>query len=175
MIREALPREGAILTALSFDSKRYWGYPEEFFALWEPELTIREEYIRKNRVYLLEDKGRITGYYSLVSLDEDGALSDQILLERGYWLDHMFVRPDGIGKGFGRRLFAHMVSLGGNLGIEKIHILSDPHAEEFYRKMGCTYVREIPSTIAGRTTPYLTLELRSPAGKTTPGILSSGS
>lgn len=50
-IRQAKPAESGDLTSISFASKRYWNYPEEYFEIWEKELTITPEYIDNNIVY----------------------------------------------------------------------------------------------------------------------------
>jgi hypothetical protein len=36
-----------------------------------------------------------------------------------------------------------------------LHVLADPHARFFYEKMGCLYQTQWPSSIPGRTLPYL--------------------
>lgn len=154
MIRKALTKEAAILTKLSFASKEYWGYPKEYFAIWENELTITEEYIEKNDVFVYQNDRQIMAYYSLVFLDEDIEISN-IVLQKGVWLEHMFVLPQQIGKGVGTELFAHLTKYCLEKNIVKVGVLSDPHARGFYEKMGCVYVGEFPSTIEGRTTPFL--------------------
>lgn len=40
VIRRAIIAESGDLTSISFASKRYWNYPEEYFNVWEKELTI---------------------------------------------------------------------------------------------------------------------------------------
>jgi hypothetical protein len=40
MIRPAKPVASDTFTKISFDSKRYWGYPEKHFAIWNDELII---------------------------------------------------------------------------------------------------------------------------------------
>ncbi len=42
-IRRARREDAETLTRISFDSKRYWGYPEACFELWAAELTIDYE------------------------------------------------------------------------------------------------------------------------------------
>jgi hypothetical protein len=44
-VREASPSEGKILTDISFASKQYWNYPNEYFEIWKDELTISPAYI----------------------------------------------------------------------------------------------------------------------------------
>lgn len=158
MIRRGKISEAAILTEISFAAKAYWGYPQEYFDVWAAELTITADYIRDNDVFVFAEGGRVTGYYSLVELKDDVCIADA-RIERGFWLEHMFVRPHRIGKGIGTILFHHLRKVCETKGIACMGILADPNARGFYEKMGCSYQREYPSTIINRTTPCLFLEL----------------
>ncbi|MCL6591969.1 MAG: hypothetical protein K6U80_18720 [Firmicutes bacterium] len=62
-IRKAFMEESATLTDISFASKRFWNYPEEYFEVWKDELTITPEYIQKNDVNVAEFNGEVLGYY----------------------------------------------------------------------------------------------------------------
>ncbi len=158
-IRPAKIKEADILTSLSFQSKGHWGYPDHFFEIWKNELTISEDYIRHNRVFVFEDNGFIRGYYSIVHLDNDLDVSG-IIIPKGHWLEHMFISPDFIGKGIGTKFFDHLKMICKKNRITRINILSDPKAKGFYKKMGCRYVKEYPSTIPNRTTPLLIWEIQ---------------
>jgi GNAT superfamily N-acetyltransferase len=157
-IRKARPEEAELLTDLSFASKRYWKYPETLFDVWRSELTITIEYVNRNEVYVCQGHGEIVGYYSLVTHEQD-LLLGHIVLPAGTWLEHMFVKPTVIGCGIGSDLFAHMQQWCCDKGITLLQVLADPHARGFYEKMGCSYLGEFPSIIAGRTTPWLTLDV----------------
>lgn len=158
MIRRAKKSEFEVLTNLSFASKRYWGYPESYFEIWSCELTVSRDYIEQNDVFVHEDDGSITAYYSIVQLLGDIQCSG-VTLKQGFWLDHMFVEPNNIGKGIGTQLFQHLQQRCSSRGITKLGILADPNAQGFYEKLGCIYQKEYPSTIKDRTTPYLVLQL----------------
>jgi len=71
----------------------------------------------------------------------------------------MFIWPSSIGQSIGTELFNHAHKVCKNKGVNILYILSDPHAVGFYQKMGCRFVLEFPSTIEGRTTPLLTLDV----------------
>ncbi|MBA3028704.1 MAG: hypothetical protein FP816_07830 [Desulfobacteraceae bacterium] len=64
MIRPAHTDEAEILTQISFASKGYWKYPENYFEIWKNELTISSDYIEKNDVFVFEVDGATIGYYS---------------------------------------------------------------------------------------------------------------
>lgn len=156
MIRPATRDDAATLTRISFEAKGYWDYPEAYFETWKNELTISPDYIEKNDVHVYQLGRTVAGYYSIVNLPEDVAISG-IRLTKGFWLEHMFVNPPKIGKGIGSKLFRHLVKRCEEVGISEVGILADPNSRGFYEKMGCLYVGEFPSTIKNRTTPYLTL------------------
>ena len=153
MIRRANIDEFEVLTEISFDAKRYWNYPQEYYDIWKDELTITKNYIESNEVFLFEENNIIKAYYSLIHLEKDLSISG-IVLQRGWWLEHMFLRQYFIKKGIGSQLFDHMIGFLENKAISKINILVDPKAAGFYKRMGCDFIEEYPSSIEGRTTPY---------------------
>ena len=68
-----------------------WGYEPEFLD-WEPEaITVTSEFITNSLVFVLEDAGCIVGYYGLLGEPPEMAL------------DKLFVDPDRIGTGCGKR------------------------------------------------------------------------
>jgi GNAT superfamily N-acetyltransferase len=154
MISRAAPETHEVLTAISFRAKAHWRYPAAYFRLWKNELTITPEYIERHRVYVYREAKGISGYYSLVHLSSDLQTAG-ITLAAGWWLDHMFVLPERMGQGIGRKLFDHCLDLLMAAGGCCLHILADPHALDFYLKMGCRLIGHQSSTIPGRTTPYL--------------------
>jgi len=154
MIRQATPDEHRILTEISFASKKYWDYPAHFFDIWQKELTITREYVLQNKVFVIEIEEAIVGYYSLVELENDLHISE-ITLKAGLWLEHMFLQPSFIGKGLGTKLFYHCMRTCGLKNISTVNILADPNAKGFYQKMGCRFTADYPSSIEGRTTPFL--------------------
>ncbi len=159
MIRPAKTEESRILTEISFQSKKYWNYPNAYLETWKDELTVTPQYIRDNDVHVFEKGGEPVGYYAIVELESDLETAG-VKLEKGFWLDHMFIRPDFIGTGIGKKLFDHLVKQCKIRRIEELKILADPNARAFYVKMGCRYIKEHPSTIKNRTTPLLELKIR---------------
>jgi GNAT superfamily N-acetyltransferase len=153
-IRQARDGEENLLTEISFASKGYWNYPPEYLKIWEPELTITKNYLSRNKVFVYESDKEILAFYSIVNLSEPLIL-EGIEIGEGIWLDHMFVRPDQIGHGIGKRLFTHLTGYCKENSIGEIKILVDPNARGFYEKMGCEYIKEYLSTIKSRTIPMM--------------------
>ncbi|WP_321366536.1 GNAT family N-acetyltransferase [uncultured Desulfuromusa sp.] len=153
MIRPATEQDSEILTEISFSSKNYWHYPAQYFEIWKNELTITCEYIRKNYVQIIETNGEIVGYYSIVELENDLEISN-FTMRKGTWLEHVFIRPDFIGKGYGKKLMQHLISSTTKHHWKELKILADPHSTGFYKKLGATYIKDIPSNIPDRTVSY---------------------
>lgn len=143
VIRRARPDEAEALTRLFWRSKAHWGYDEAFMASVRENLRVTEEAIREQHVYVLEAAHQIVGFYMLL------VLPDRLHLE------DLFIEPDQIGKGYGRRLFNHAVAVGRRLGYGSFTLESDPNAEVFYLKLGAIRVGEHESSIPGRFIPHL--------------------
>jgi GNAT superfamily N-acetyltransferase len=144
-IQAACPTDAQRLTAIAHAAKRHWGYSDELIALWGADLTLTPEFIANHPVFCAVRNGEIAGFY---------ALSCQ---ENACELEHMWVEPAHIGTGVGACLFQHAVQTVRSLGRSALTIVSDPHAEGFYRRMGARRVGEAPSRPKGRTLPLMTL------------------
>ena len=102
VIRSAIPAETPFLNELTWGSVLSWGYGPEFLS-WEPEtIRVTSEFIVNAQVFVLEDAGRIVGYYG--PLGEPPELA----------LDKLFVEPDWIGTGCGKHLGQHAVATARN-------------------------------------------------------------
>ncbi|WP_152004085.1 GNAT family N-acetyltransferase [Desulfoluna spongiiphila] len=133
-IRKAKQKDSTALTDISFASKRHWNYPDHYFEIWSSELTITPEYIHENHVFVIEDSG-IKGFYSVINLQTEITLSEFTMLT-GTWLDHVFIRPEYIGMGYGRSLMGHLAKQSQTQKWAQIQILADPNSKNFYKKNG---------------------------------------
>lgn len=148
-IRRAEPGEAEALTALSLRSKAYWGYDESFMTAAAAELALSPERLARCPAYVLEAEGRVAGFYLLEPIDE-----------REVELSALFVEPDAIGRGYGRRLMEHAITTAKRLGYRAMLVHSDPNAEPFYRAMGAELIGTVSSgSIPGRTLPLLRVDL----------------
>ena len=130
VIRRAVPDEVSYLNELTGRSVLSWGYEPEFLN-WEPEaITVTREFIAGSPVFVLEETGRIIGYYGLLGEPPEMAL------------DKLFVEPDRIGTGCGKRLWRHAIATARELGACVLTLASDPNAAPFYRAMGAEWVGE---------------------------------
>ncbi len=102
---------------------------------------------------MAENDKKVIGYYSVVILEKNLVLKD-FTIERGIWLEHVFIHPEFIGQGYGTELMRHLVMQAQKRKWGEVKILADPHSTEFYKKLGASYIEEIPSNISGRTVSY---------------------
>ena len=147
-IRPARAGEAGLLSDLALRSKAHWGYDADFLEACREELTLSADYIRGAPVFVLEEDGRVVGFYGF--------------REQGTELEllYLFVEPAAIGGGHGKRLWEHAVGTAARLGFQRITIESDPYAEAFYLSMGARKVGNVHSSLLpGRTLPLLEFPL----------------
>lgn len=150
-IRPARPSEAAALGDLALRSKGYWGYSPTFLDACRTDLSYSPEAIATRPFFVAEIEGSVAGFYALAPVDR--GLVD---------LEALFVAPEAIGQGVGRRLWAHAVAQCRAIGATTLRIEADPFAEGFYLAMGALRVGEAPSAaIPGRFLPLLHYSLHA--------------
>ena len=147
-IEKANTIDHEILTEITKKSKAYWGYSEEQLVIWSNNLTITQDYIKRNDVFKLVNNNIIVGYYSYFPEEE-----------KSMKLDNLFVLPEYIGKGFGKYLMTDFLNRMKEIKIEKITLDSEPNAEIFYSKMGFVKIGEFETSIKNRFMPIMEMNL----------------
>ncbi|AJG61307.1 GNAT family N-acetyltransferase [Bacillus cereus] len=132
-IRNALLSEANELSELALHSKATWNYSQAFILACKEDLTITDEYIKNNFVYVLENDNTMIGFFSF--LRNENAL------------DFLYIHPRYKGKGYGKILWEYVIQQANELGIKSFTIDSDPNAKGFYLKMGAKLIGETPSTV----------------------------
>jgi len=160
-IRDAVVAETSELTQIAFQAKTFWNYPNTYIEKWTEELTISSQYIQDNFVRCKTINDIIVGFYSLVYVPENRT-SGTINIEKGIWLDHMFIAPKFHGNGIGRAFFVDIQSQLNRFTAEKIlKIFVDPNAIGFYQKMGAQFIRNSDSSIPGRSIPIYSYDVQT--------------
>lgn len=178
-IHSAHPTDAQRLTAIAHAAKRHWGYSDELIALWEEDLTVTPAFVTGHIVFCAVLHGAIIGFYALsrTNRKQIGAAADfaescfgsgasvksvqSMAEDDAFELEHMWVDPYHIGAGVGRLLFDHAARTVQAMGGSVLRIVSDPHAEGFYLRMGAQRVGAVPSKPEGRLLPLLTVDLSS--------------
>lgn len=90
-----------------------------------PELLVwPADSLAASRTRVAVGAGRVVGFASTVPAD--GALE----------LDDLFVDPHWMGRGVGRQLVMDAVELARAEGVDTITVIANPHALEFYVRVG---------------------------------------
>lgn len=148
-LRAAQPEDAAALSALAFESKAHWGYGAEFMQACRDELTVKVADILGRDVVVAEADGRVLGYGYLMPREGGGI---------EIW--HLFVAPQAMGRGAGRRITDALIEQARAAGEARLWVEADPNALGFYQACGFRLVGEAPSaSIGGRRLPLLVMEL----------------
>jgi len=136
-IRKAQPAESDALSAIAYASKAHWGYTPAVLDSWRADLTVSADSIARHPTFACEVRGELSGFYQL------------ILGEGECILEHLWVHPSFMGKGFGRSLLAHAVEHAARCGARQMMIDADPNAEPFYLACGAVRCGVIAAPIQG--------------------------
>jgi N-acetylglutamate synthase-like GNAT family acetyltransferase len=148
LLRAARTDEARPLTELALRSKGHWGYDQAFLDACRAELTFTPDDVAGGCIVVAEAAGEVVGCYSLDGEPPDGELGN------------MWVEPEWIGTGLGRRLWQDAMSTAGKTGFETLRITAEPQAEGFYRAMGAHRIGELPSgSIPGRVLPLMQVQV----------------
>lgn len=159
VIRKAEIEEDVVLSHIALEAKRHWNYPESYFKIWEKELLITQEYISSNVVYVAIVENKVIGFYSIIKIDED-FMADEVLVKKGYWLEHIFILPGFHKKGIGTKLMKHAISYCRDNDIDKLQVFVEPYSVGFYDKIGGEYVSDSPSSIKDRDVPLYEINIK---------------
>ena len=150
VVRPARPDEAALVSDLALRSKGHWGYDAAFLEACREELTVSPQWCEAGTV-LVADDGSVLGFVAIAGEPPDGELA------------HLFVEPAAMGRGLGGLLTRAALDLAADLGMRRLHLDADPHAEAFYRRVGAERVGESPSgSIPGRVLPAMVLAVPAP-------------
>ena len=147
-IHPAMPEQAEILSRIALAAKGYWGYPERWMEVWKPQLTFSPAYFEENESWVAEIDRVPVAFYTL--LEKDGQA----------WLENLWVSPEFIGKGVGKRLFFHALELSRQRGFENLRLEADPNAAGFYEKMGMYKIGERWSEVEGQPRILPVMEIR---------------
>jgi ribosomal protein S18 acetylase RimI-like enzyme len=148
VFRDARGNEAGLLGEVALRSKGYWGYGEDFLDACRAELTFRPEDVAARRIVVADSPAGVIGFYSIDGQPPSGELGN------------LWVVPERIGTGLGRKLWQHAVVTASMAGYTSLRIEADPNAVGFYRAMGAEQIGKVPSgSVPGRSLPLLAFRL----------------
>jgi N-acetylglutamate synthase-like GNAT family acetyltransferase len=152
-IRPANAADAGAMTQLVHTSTAYGGIYHSVIVTQ----SVTDEYIEHNTARIAEDEGNLAGFYTIVIPGRGSTAEGE--------LDFMFVADDHQGQGIGRSLISDLRVTAAGLGLTRIHIVSHPPAEAFYRAIGARRVGSIaPRGPVTWTRPHLILDIANRNG-----------
>lgn len=143
--RSAEIKDIEALNQISLASKRYWNYPEEWIQRWKDDLLISELDLINLVITVVTENNEIKGFCAIREADSY------------YEVEHLWLRPETIGKGFGKALL--LAALGKIVRKDlPIMVEADPNAEAFYKKQGFVTYDKKESFPKGRYLPLMKME-----------------
>lgn len=127
--------ETQTINKLVMRSKSHWPYPADYLEKCARTLWIDEIYISNWPVYMGELNGKQVGVFALKTVDGENRL------------DHLWIDPPYIRKGYGKILFGRAVEEAKRLGWRSFRLAADPYALEFYLKLGGRQIGTVQSRI----------------------------
>lgn len=115
---------------------------------WRDELALDAVQFLEQHILIIEYGQKPIGFSSLVEHTDR------------YELLHLWILPDYIGKGFGKKLLDETIRTFVKTDKE-IVVEADPHAESFYKKQGFVTVDKVESFPKGRFLPVMKKDHRS--------------
>lgn len=152
-MRRATADDVPALSAIAHAAKAHWGYPAEWLGGWEAVLTITPGDLKRYDIVVAEEGGRPLGFSATVA----GVPR--------WTLDHLWILPEAMGRGVGRRLVEEALARAAAAGAVGLEIESDPNAEGFYVSCGARRVGWNAAAAPGapdRRLPRLELDRLSP-------------
>ena len=150
-LRQAYDTDASHISELALRSKAYWGYSDEFMRACVDELSYSSaDILNTSNVFTVCESGnKPVGFYQLC-----------VVLPGVIELEALFVEPEAIGKGIGKRLLNDAFAKASSLGFAKLSTQADPNAESFYLKAGGTLVGYRKSlSIPNRKLPMIEFDL----------------
>jgi GNAT superfamily N-acetyltransferase len=118
---ESLPAINALIAR----SKGYWTWPAGYLEHALALLTIDVEYLRTHPSFEVLDASSDLVSFVAIAVREPSVV-----------LDHLWVTPERIGLGIGRRACEYVIQLARQYQRSELSVLPDPPSEGFYLRMG---------------------------------------
>ena len=125
IIRPALPAEREALEALQLRASLSNASDREALLDHPDAIDLPLAQIAAGGVFVLEQNGAVAGFCAILPRP-DGDTE----------LDALFVEPSLMRRGIGRMLVEHCVEVARSAGSTALHVVGNPHAEQFYLACG---------------------------------------
>jgi GNAT superfamily N-acetyltransferase len=141
------PDEGERLREIAMAAKGHWGYDADRVREWAAVGAFSPTGLRKKNVYVGSIEGKAVGWAATIGRGDV------------WWLDDLWIEPEWMGKGIGRRLFRHAAEHGRRAGAIRMEWEAEPNAAGFYENMGGRYLRNSEPGVWGRVVAVVGVDL----------------
>ena len=124
-IREATREDQKQLEALQWRASLNNPGDRDALLAHPDAIELPLEQISGGGVFVAEVAGSVVGFAAILPRDDGD-----------FELDALFVEPSAWRQGIGRALIAHCGVAARAAGAESLHVVGNPHAEEFYNACG---------------------------------------
>lgn len=129
IVRPALASEQKQLEALQWRASLNNPGDRDALLAHPDAIELPLEQISLGGVFVAEVSGSVMGFAAILPR-EDG----------GFELDALFVEPHAWRHGIGRALVDHCAAAARAAGAESLHVVGNPHAEDFYTACGFSMI-----------------------------------
>jgi len=157
VIRDYVESDADALWGIFFNTIRNINrrdYTQAQVEVWAPDSVKSEDWLKRMNglsPFVAEIEGVIVGYTDLQS---DGLI------------DHFFVHHEYQGKGVGRALMNHVLTLGNSRGVARYYSEVSITARPFYEHLGFSVVQEKVVDLSGQKLRYFLMEKIPDNGRT---------
>ena len=130
-IRDAILADVGELADLFLRSSRANQDDRDNLLKYPGTLAFSEVPVRPGRTRVVATNGRIVGFATTLVLGDVVELED------------LFVDPDWMGQGLGRRLVLDVVAIARRHGALRVEVTGSSRARGFYEKVGFVFDREV--------------------------------
>jgi len=123
------------LNRIAFTSESYWGHSKKMMDIFKKEYTLSQGYLKNNEVFNMLLNGKIIGFYAFNMTQETPEL------------EYFYLKPEYIGKGYGRKLWNEAIKFCKNNKIKEFIFVAGAEVKNYYLKMGAEVIKTLPSKL----------------------------
>jgi GNAT superfamily N-acetyltransferase len=130
------------LNSIAFLSESYWGHGKDLMEIFKKEYSLTQEYLRNNKVFNMILDGNIIGFFAFNMSQEIPEL------------EYFYLKPEYIGKGYGRKLWKEAIEFCKNNKIKVFVFVAGAEVKNYYLKMGAEVIKTLPSKLDAKRKIY---------------------
>lgn len=130
------------LNNIAFLSESYWGHDKNMMDIFKKEYSLTQEYLKNNKVFNMILDENIIGFYAFNMTQEIPEL------------EYFYLKPEYIGKGYGRILWNEVIKFCKNNNIETFVFVAGSEVKNYYLKMGAEVIKTLSSKLDAKRKIY---------------------